>query len=110
MGTNSCLFSCMEDSSENKISGSPLHGILDVTLEELGEMFEGYSAEMCAGKAKGLACVFFKCSERNACAAHGTNVVATVLGIVFLLHIRRDSSHIFDFLSEALTLLPERQQ
>ena len=110
MGTNSCLFSCMEDSSENKISGSPLYGILDVTLEELGEMFEGYSAEMCAGKAKGLACVFFKWSERNACAAHGTNVVATVLGIVFLLHIHRDSSHIFDFLSEALTLLPERQQ
>ena len=55
-------------------------------------MFEGYSAEMCAGKAKGLACVFFKWSERNACAAHGTNVVATVLGIVFLLHIRRASS------------------
>ena len=25
-------------------------GILDMTLEGLGEMFEGYSAETCAGK------------------------------------------------------------
>ena len=25
-------------------------GILDTTLEGPGEMFEGYSAEMCAGK------------------------------------------------------------
>jgi hypothetical protein len=40
-------------------------GILDVTLEGLGEMFEGYSSEMCArkcpllsmgGRAEGHAC------------------------------------------------------
>ena len=40
-------------------------GILDMTLEGLGEMFRGYSAETCAGKfplvpmgvrAEGLAC------------------------------------------------------
>ena len=40
-------------------------GILDMTLDGLGEMFEGYSAEMCAikiplvpmgGRAEGPAC------------------------------------------------------
>ena len=55
-----------------------------MTLAKLGEMFEGYSAEMCTGKAKGLAFVFSKWSDPNACAARGTNVVAIVLGIIFL--------------------------
>ena len=45
---------------KTKFRGTPLHprkklstfvdGILDVIIEGLGEMFEGYSAEMCAGK------------------------------------------------------------
>ena len=49
---------------------------------------------MCTGKAKGLACVFSKWSDPNACAARGTNVVAIVLGIIFLLHICRETAHI----------------
>ena len=70
-------------------------GILDETLEGLGEMFEGYSAETCAGKIP-LVPMGVR-AEGPACADPGSETPIGASGNFALFHVLSPSKLKFVF-------------